>query len=332
MRDITAVMGIYMKTLEHLQRTVDFVERFNQQFPDIPLSISCVGSPKEYQDELKRLYGEEVTTGTTERVSFSETWNAAIVNTTTTKFVLIHNDMILDDEFFDQLEYNYLQDPKKFYIYTTIEPITNLGLPRPGKIVADFGFDVDDFKEKEFREFTKRYKETHKKEGRGYGFYISGYTVSLKDVGGFDFTTFYPIFCEDDDLMVRIRKKGYLLCTAPAAIVYHFGSKTTREIGAKGMSDSEVEQNRKFARKWGFEARYLWDTGYEFDDEILETGTEKIGYQTANGAGSPEEHLNMEPLTDEVSCDDPNFIEYLKQYGIEHKRGNHRNSGRSGRF
>lgn len=323
MRDITAVLGIYMDCPRQLERTKAFVEDFYQRFPDVSMSLSCVGSPKEYQDELKRLYGEEVITGTTQRVSFSETWNSAITGIKTSRFVFLHNDMYLDDEFFDQLEYYYLKDPKKFYVYTTVEPLNNMGFVRPGKIVAKFGDDFDSFEKGKFVEFAKHYKETHHFEGRGYGFYLAGFTESLQDVGGFDFVDFSPMFCEDDDLLVRIRKKGYLLCTAPAAILYHFGSKTTREMGAKGMSASEVEQNRKFARKWGFEARYLWETGYEFYDTPLETGTEKIGYRIGAEITVPfGDAINVEPLVDVLDIADSHFLDYLKEHNLEEKSGN----------
>lgn len=323
MRDITAVLGIYADTPRQLERTKAFVEDFNQRFPDVPMSLSCVGSPKEYQDEIKRLYGEEVITGTTERVSFSETWNSATTGVKTSKFVFLHNDMYLDDEFFDQLEYYYLQDPKKFYVYTTVEPLTNAGFVRPGKIVAKFGDDFDNFEKEKFLKFAKTYKETHHFEGRGYGFYLAGFIESFRDVGGFDFVDFSPMFCEDDDLLIRIRKKGYLLCTAPAAVLYHFSSKTTREMGAKGMSASEIEQNRKFARKWGFEARYLWETGYEFEDEPTATGTEKIGYRVGEGLQESElELINIEPLVDLVESSSPKFLAYLASEKLEEKQGN----------
>lgn len=314
MRDITAVIGVY----NGLDRTVRFVEDFNQRFPDIPLSISCVGSSQEVQDELKRQYGEEVITGTTERVSFSETWNAAISGVKTSKFVLIHNDMYLDDEFFDQLEGYYLDSPKKFYVYTTVEPIGNMGFVRPGKIVADFGEDLEDFKKEKFLKFAKDYKESHRLPGRGYGFYLAGFTESIGDVGGFDFLDFYPMFCEDDDLLIRIRTKGYTLYTAPAAIVYHFGSKTTRDPDARGMSPSEVEMNRNFARKWGFEARYLWSTGYEFYDEPVLVGTETIGF-VPEVPVSDLEMVNIEPLVNSIAYDTPKFQEYLQNTGVTEK-------------
>ena len=112
MRDITAVLGVY----NNLDTTKAFMEDFIRRFPDIPISVSCVGSSQEVQDECKRLYGEKVITGTTERVSFSETWNYAIRGIKTSKFVFIHNDMYIVDDFFDQLEGYYLDSSKNFYV------------------------------------------------------------------------------------------------------------------------------------------------------------------------------------------------------------------------
>ena len=324
--NITAVLGLYICNEQQYSDTLVFLSRFKRKFQDIPLSISCVGTPKQYQKGLEEFwqdYPGELVTGTTERVSFSETWTRAIENVKTEKFVFIHNDMVLAPDFFEQLDSYYLTDPKDFYVYTTIEPMKMVGFPRPGKIIANFGEDFQDFKEDEFNRFVKKYQESHNLAGRGYGFYLAGYTESLKDVGGFDYVTFNPVFCEDDDLMVRIRKKGYILKTAPRAIVYHFGSKTTRDIDFAGMSRPEIESNRRFARKWGFEARYLWETGYERQNEPLNTGVETIGYAWKNNFEVPiDMPINIEPLVNTEACDHPEYLKYLESINHPEKSGN----------
>ena len=323
--DITAVIGVYINEERRFHDTIQFLTRFWTEHPDVPVSISCVGTPENYQEALKDyLEGRyEPVLGKTERVSFSETWNTAIENVKTSKFVFLHNDMILAPDFFEKLDGYYLSDPKDFYVYTTIEPVKTVGFPRPGKVMANFGEDWDDFREEDFLRFVKRYQESHRLRGRGYGFYIAGFTESLRNVGGFDYLTFVPCFCEDDDLMIRIRKKGYELYTAPGAVVYHFGSKTTRDLNSVGMSRAEIESNRNFARKWGFEARYLWETGYETQGGVLDTGAERVGFTWVQNVSLPlNDVLNIEPLVDQIACTDPKYLEYLKGLGLPEKSGN----------
>ena len=295
--DITAVLGIYITSPEHLKMTEDFMEDMKIRFPDVPVSLSCVGCSQEIQDILVAKYGDRIVTGTTERVSFSETWNNAILGVKTPKFVFLHNDMYLEDNFFrnfskalDTLGTDY------FGLYVTVEPLVNMGFPRPGKIVAPFGSDLQDFKKDEFLKFCKKYiTEKGEQYTRGYGFYMGGFTENINKVGGFDYTTFFPIFCEDDDLSLRIRIAGYKVAVIPEALVYHFGSKTTRTMTGAKMTNGEIESNRKFVQKWGIEARYLWVTGYEDNDDVIDIGTETIGFYSEVPISKLDES-NVEPL------------------------------------
>lgn len=302
--DITAVLAIYDTSLERLKRTLNFIEDLKVRFPEVPVSVSCVGCPQEVQDTLKRSYGEEITTGTTERVSFSENWNRAILGVKTSKFVFLHNDMYLQDNFFENLSRALdTLGSDVFALYTTVEPLVNQGFVRPGKIVASFGSDLDNFRKEKFLEFCKKYIKVYRGQyTAGYGFYLSGYLKNIQKVGGFDHMTFNPVFCEDDDLSLRIRIAGYPIVTVPEALVYHFGSKTARESTGAKMTNVEIESNRKFARKWGIEARYLWSTGYEDKDSVVDIGTESIGFHTEVPITTLDRR-NVEPLVDIVDFD-----------------------------
>jgi hypothetical protein len=201
--------------------------------------------------------------------------------------------------------------PSSFYLYTTVEPLENAGFVRPGKIVASFGHSREEFDGESFNRFADKYIKEHylEDEQKGYGFYLAGFMESLKKVGGFDYEHFVPMFCEDDDLNIRIKLAGFSVRVLPSVLVYHFGSKTVRLETAKSMSSLEIESNRAFSRKWGFEARYLWETGYENMDRVS-IGTEKVVY-TYTGAfrnpgyvPKPIDIMNVEPLVDYLHIDD----------------------------
>lgn len=310
---MTAILGAY----KHLDLTIDFIDDFRKRFPDIKLVVGMMGNSATYQESLTKLYGgkEGITLvggSYGKRVVFSENWDAAINVVDTERFVFLHNDMYIHKDFFRNLDYAMSNlGSKCFYLYTTVEPLEFQGYPRPGKIVAPFGNDIANFKEKEFYRFAQKYIGEHMdfEFQNGYGFFLAGFTDSLKDVGGFDFVHFRPMFCEDDDLNLRIRLKGYEVKVITTALVYHFGSKTVRLDTDASMSGVEVESNRNFSRKWGFEARYLWETGYENMKEIS-IGTEKIKYTytgTFSNKGyvpSAVEVINAEPLVDCLHIDD----------------------------
>lgn len=329
---ITAVLAVWNK----MELTVTFLEDILKRFPEIPIVVSALGNTQEYQDELVTRYGQNknitlVLGSAGKRVAFSENWDAGINAVKTKKFVFLHNDMYLHQDFFDQLDREMESlGPDYFYLYTTIEPLKCAGFVRPGKVVAPFGEDFSDFRVNEFNEFASNYMVAHQNDKiNGYGFYLAGYLESLQKVGGFDYHTFNPLFCEDDDLTLRIRLAGYYIRVVSGALVYHFGSKTIRDETDRSMSAGEVESNRKFARKWGFEARYLWETGYEnMPNDLFSIGTEKIMYTysgTFSNTGyvaTPLDLENTEPLVDFLHVDDKVgelVKQHFKKQGLEHR-------------
>lgn len=323
---VSAVLATYLG----FDRTLKFLADFVDRFPNVPMSLSCLGESREHQDTLvefaKQTNGQiTVTTGSFgKQVSFSENWNAAINGVKTEKLVLIHNDMYIPEDFFTNLD-EELTDPNNFLVYTTVEPLDNIGFIRPGKIVADFGSDLEDFKIEKFLKFKEQYIQRYRKnpvQKYGYGFYLAGFLESFQDVGGFDQTRYIPCFCEDDDINLRNRLKGYRTLVSETAIVYHFSTKTTKEPAIK---KGELESNRKFGRKWGFEARFLWQTGYESNASVPDIGKETIGVEF-NPAFSTMALANLEPLVDFVQVPEdftvsedfasPRFVQTLPDVDI----------------
>lgn len=308
MDKITVVAGIYLG----LDRTINFIQDLRTRFPEVSLALGLLGNSKEYQDTLVEKFGKDsyiqfACGKYDQRVCFSENWDAACNLVKTERFVFLHNDMYIHADFFKNLNELMDKHENSFFLYTTVEPLENQGFVRPGKIVAPFGHDTDEFLEHSFNTFAKKYIETHNDLHYGYGFYLGGFIELLHKVGGFDYHSFVPIFCEDDDINLRIRLAGYKIIVADKALVYHFGSKTIRlDSETKvSMSSPEVESNRMFARKWGFEARYLWETGYENNDDIS-IGQESLAFTFSGnyvkGGYVPTDLdvLNNEPLVDKI--------------------------------
>lgn len=302
---ITAVLGVY----KNLDLTKEFLLDMKTRFPKVPLAIGMLGNPSEYQEDLEKWVKKNginatLIGGKVKNVPFSMNWNSAINAIKTERFVFLHNDMYLHDKFFEELTKDlYFTGPGYFRLYTTIEPLENQGFTRPGKIVAPFGHNREEFDLERFNAYVEKIFTKDHPTVFGYGFYLAGYTDDLKKVGGFDHKTFNTVFCEDDDINIRIRLAGFKVVVSPRAVAYHFGSKTVRLLTEKSMSDLEIESNRKFSRKWGFEARFLWSTGYETSEDLW-IGTEKILFRFGEGYNPTfMDVANTEPLVDYIEFD-----------------------------
>lgn len=304
---ITAVLAVKDK----LELTQNFLEGFLRDF-NVPIVISCLGSKQDTVEYLKGIqsqYKERVTVvfgNRKETISLSENYNAAINAVTTDKMVIIHNDMWFDKDFFSNLD-NHLQSSQEFLLYTTVEFSESLEYHRrPGKVVL--------FKEPTKDEFYSFSSNLKKKaigdRKRAYGFFLAGYLESFKDVGGYDFHTYVPCFCEDDDFMVRLRSKGYFVTWDETAVCYHQVGKTSGEIQSESRAQIDVASNRNFVRKWGFEVRFLWETRYEQVNSFQVTNR-TIAYQDTNKSFL----FNVEPLFQELfvpSVEKEQFIQIAK--------------------
>lgn len=75
-----------------------------------------------------------------------------------------------------------------------------------------------------------------------------------EEVGEFD-EAFAPAYFEDNDYHRRINLSGMMAVAHPAAMFYHYGSKTSQEAGEPGrpvMTSPQFEKNRAvYVGKWG---------------------------------------------------------------------------------
>jgi hypothetical protein len=131
------------------------------------------------------------------------------------------------------------------------------------------------------------------------------------EIGGLD-NLYNPMFCEDDDLILRWKLMEMNLITSLDAITYHFVSKTSRfsEEYEKRTQQIEWHSNRNFLRKWGnkdFKAKY--DIGFVVENchRNLLALVELFGEVYANN-GMPEY------IKDEQQHTKFNLSERIKQY------------------
>ncbi|MEZ0484509.1 glycosyltransferase family 2 protein [Fibrella aquatica] len=202
--------------------------------------------------------------------TLSDTYNKCIELATSDYVIFAHNDMVLAPGFIEEL--TAVQTPQRVIFYTTVEPPIFKDDPRPGKIVQDFGSDVDTFQLSAFFQFAAAECQRNNRSGqtaiatdKGV-FFLSASRSLLHELGGLD-PLFNPMFCEDDDLLLRLGLKGVAMYVAPNALCYHFVSKTSRfsDEYANRTAQIEHQSRRNFVRKWGFAnnatIRHTYDIG-----------------------------------------------------------------------
>ena len=237
----------------NLDYTKNFYNTTRQLYPNIELcfvSYNSTDGTNEWLDSLndenvKYFYSEESKT-------FSDTFNKAASLATKDYVMFLHNDIVVAPNFLENIEKHI--SPDSIISYTTIEPPIFAGHERPGKIIKDFGIDINTFRLDDMYTFSDIQREVYRdKTEPGITFFMCMPKDKYLQIGGLH-NIFNPMFCEDDDLILRWKLLGMNLFTSLDAICYHFVSKTSRFSKDYQTRTQQIEQhsNKNFVRKWGF--------------------------------------------------------------------------------
>jgi GT2 family glycosyltransferase len=240
-----------------LKNNLDYNKNFyittRELYPEIEICFVSYGSTDGTHEWLDKLNDPNVKYFySIEQKTFSDTFNKASELATKEYVAYLHNDIILAPNFLENIEKHL--GPNNAVSYTTIEPPIFSGHERPGKIIQDFGSDLQSFdKEKMYMFVKEKQIEYSNKIELGITFFMCMPKKVLLEIGGMD-NLFNPMFCEDDDLIKRFELMGVNTFTSLDAICYHFVSKTSRFSEEYKMLTNQLEMrsNRNFIRKWGF--------------------------------------------------------------------------------
>jgi GT2 family glycosyltransferase len=291
--NITLVLAV----LNKLDLTKDCYNHLRKIYPEAPLVISSGGSSDGTKEWLESLEDEYVSYfHDDERLTFSDTYNAGIKLVDTEKLVLIHNDMVIGEQFLENLDRLLNENPNTLLSYTTVEPPIFKGHKRPGKVLEDMGSSFHNFNHTKFEKYVQDNKDKCNIYD-GAVFFMSGYKKMFDEIGGFDGFSFVPCFCEDDDFLIRAKLKGYHLKTTDCAITYHFVSQTSR-FGDDYKDQRriyEVNSNRNFVRKWGLPFSAFNEIRY-WEEKEFKYNTFSMGLTTRNKSRMYE----IEPFFDKI--------------------------------
>lgn len=186
-----------------------------------------------------------------EEKTLSDTYNKAIEISTKDYICFLHNDMVIGRDFLSSLE-KTLSEHNLVY-YKVIEPPVFASDKRLWKEIQDFGSDFEAFQFDRFFEFEHDQIKKTGEYTKDVSFFLAAKKEVVVLINGLD-PLFKPMFCEDDDLILRLRMSGEKTFVCPDAIVYHFVSKTSRFSEEFQNKTKKIEENslRNFIRKWGF--------------------------------------------------------------------------------
>lgn len=235
---ISFIIPVY----NNFEYTNHIYKNLKEFYPEDEIVISDGGSSDETIEYFNKIDDPNLIFLNNGKMSLCQNYNKGVEKATQDIVVLLHNDMFVPPNFKEKILVDLTEN--SIVSFSRIEPPVFPG-EEPGKIVRDFGYDLNTLNKKEIINFCEKYDSKY--QGGGYLF-IACYK---KNYLGLDDNTYNPPqgWCADNDLHIR-----YILTGMPRIIsdacVYHFVSKTSRKDN--NYQQVEYNSNRNFIRKWGF--------------------------------------------------------------------------------
>ncbi len=100
--------------------------------------------------------------------------------------------------------------------------------------------------------------------------YCSGASIMMpkslfSELGGFD-EHYLPAYCEDSDLALRIRDKGYRVIYQPMSTVIHYEGITSGTDTSQGTKAYQIENSKKLYTRWKNRLQTHQRAGEDIDD------------------------------------------------------------------
>jgi len=274
-KEISFLIGLK----NNLEYTIFFYENVRKIYPTVEIVFVSYGSKDgthewldQLQDQnLKYFYSDQSRT-------LSDTYNKATKLSTGEFVCFLHNDMVLGKQFLSNLNDNLVDNA--INCYKVIEPPIFAGDGRDWKLNKDFGEDIHSFDYQEFFNFENECisnSKTTTTPTKHTSFFLCIKRQTLIDIGGLD-NLFSPMFCEDDDLIIRLKLLGLNTVLVNSAFAYHFVSKTSRFSKEYENKTREIENNsqRNFIRKWGFANNAKSYEKYDIGIVLINGNTEQL--------------------------------------------------------
>ena len=110
--------------------------------------------------------------------------------------------------------------------------------------------------------------------------YCSGASIMVPralfdELGGFD-EDYLPAYCEDSDLALKVRDKGYRVIYQPLSTVIHFEGITSGTDTTQGTKSYQVENTRKLFERWQQRLQTHQASGIDVDNAKDRRATQRV--------------------------------------------------------
>lgn len=230
-----------------------FYKTLRSLYPTVEICFTSFGSKdgtEKWLEDISKIDPNIKTYCSSDTSSLSHSYNTCVSLATKKYVVFLHNDIVVGPNFLQNIVKHL--DDTKVVSYTVVEPPV-FNSSSTGKIIQDFGDNIEKFDIDNFYEFcSKNQIKYSDKTIYGSSFFMALSKETFESIGGFD-TLFDPMFAEDIDLIWRLENANKELITTQDSLCYHFVSKTSRFSDEFKETSAEIEyrSNRNFVRKWG---------------------------------------------------------------------------------
>jgi len=142
--------------------------------------------------------------------------------------------------------------------------------------------------------------------------YCSGASIMVPkglfdELGGFD-EHYLPAYCEDSDLGLKIRDKGYRVIYQPLSTVIHYEGITSGTDTSGGIKAYQIDNSKKLFERWGNRLQTHQPNGIDVDDAKDRTAKRRVLVL---------EHCTLTPNEDAGSVTVFNLILLLREMDFQ---------------
>lgn len=142
--------------------------------------------------------------------------------------------------------------------------------------------------------------------------YCSGASIVIPktlfdELGGFD-EHYLPAYCEDADLALKIRDKGYRVIYQPLSTVVHYEGATSGTDITQGVKANQVENSKKLFARWQERLKRHQHNGENVDDAKDRCATRRV---------LVIDHCTPTPNQDSGSIDIYNIMLLLREMNFQ---------------
>jgi GT2 family glycosyltransferase len=235
------VLIVNWNGLEHLKGLLPTLKK--QTFKDFEILISDQGSTDGSVGWLKKNKIRFIQNG--RNTGFSGGVNRGLRNVKTKYVAILNDDMRIEPNCLHLLMGAIMKDEKIGAVQGLVVNWAGTHIESTGLVITYSSFIATRDKGKPFVGASGEPREVAMVNGSATIYRMSVF----KKVGMFD-EDFNPIYNEDADMSIRMKKVGYTLMLHPSAVLYHHSGPTAKKLGYTGRLINHRNRYRLMRKHW----------------------------------------------------------------------------------